>query len=90
MQNADMILHQNYPNPFRDETTFSFELPMPGDVTITIVDMMGREIETVVNRHYDQGAHSIQWNAGELPMGKYFYRIQTDQYVEVKSMMIVK
>ena len=90
MDNAPTILHQNYPNPFREETTFAFELPKPGDVMITIIDMMGRELETIVDQEYDRGEHSVNWNAGNLSAGQYLYRIQTDEHVEVKSMMIAK
>jgi len=90
MDNAPTILHQNYPNPFREETTFAFELPKPGDVMITIIDMMGRELETIVDQEYDRGEHSVNWNAGNLSAGQYLYRIQTDEHVEVKTMMIAK
>jgi subtilisin-like proprotein convertase family protein len=89
-EERDAILHQNYPNPFIGETTFAFELHRPGHVQITIIDMMGRELGIVTDQDYQSGKHNIRWNAGNLPQGRYFYRIQTDQNVEVKSMMIVK
>ena len=88
--NSEMILHQNYPNPFRGETTFSFDLPLATNVKISIIDIMGRDLGTIADQHYNAGAHSLNWQAGDLPQGRYFYRIQTDQYTEVKSMMIVK
>jgi subtilisin-like proprotein convertase family protein len=90
LENRELKLQQNFPNPFRGETTFAFELPKESSVSINIFDMMGREVGTVTNQHYAAGEHSIQWNAGTLPEGKYFYRIQTDNAVKVSSMIIVK
>ncbi|MEN8225042.1 MAG: M20/M25/M40 family metallo-hydrolase [Bacteroidota bacterium] len=90
LQNAGLVLHQNYPNPFNGETIFSFELPAPDHVNIVIFDMMGRTVDAITDQHFDAGTHSISWHAGNLPQGQYFYRIQTGQYVEVKSMMIAK
>jgi subtilisin-like proprotein convertase family protein len=84
------MLHQNFPNPFRNETTFSFEIDSPSNVRISLVDMMGRELGDITNRIYSAGEHQLKWNAQNLPQGRYFYRLQTDDHVEVKSMMIIK
>ncbi|MCK4569526.1 MAG: M20/M25/M40 family metallo-hydrolase [Bacteroidales bacterium] len=90
LEQRDVTLYQNYPNPFRDETTFAFDLPAASNVRISIIDMMGRELITVTDRQYGAGSHNIGWNASDLQQGQYFYRIQTDHYIDVKSMMIVK
>ena len=89
-EQQDVTLHQNYPNPFNDGTTFTFDLQPAGNVRISIIDMMGREVARVTDRMFKPGSHNIQWNTGGLPPGQYFYKIQTDHYVEVKSMLIVK
>jgi subtilisin-like proprotein convertase family protein len=90
LEQRDVTLYQNYPNPFRDETTFAFDLPVAVNVRISIIDMMGRELITVTDRQYSAGSHNIGWNASDLQQGQYFYRIQTDRSVDVKSMVIVK
>ncbi|MCK5078738.1 MAG: T9SS type A sorting domain-containing protein, partial [Bacteroidales bacterium] len=90
LEQRNVSLHQNYPNPFREETTFAFDLASSANVRISIFDMMGRELATVANRQYTAGSHEINWNIGNLSPGQYFYKIQTDHYVEVKSMLIVK
>ncbi len=86
----NMVLHQNHPNPFRDETTFTFELAENNNVSIVIYDVMGRNLGTVADRRFTAGTHSIKWNAGDLPQGQYYVRMQADSYTAVKSMMIVK
>ncbi len=85
-----IIIDQNYPNPFREETTFSFDLDISSRVSISIIDMMGREVAQVTDRSYDAGSHQIQWNADGLPQGQYFFKVQSDNHVEVKSMVVVK
>ncbi len=90
LEKRNIVLHQNYPNPFRDETTFAFEISSSTNVRISIIDMMGRELGSVCNRQFNAGSHKVNWNASKLPQGQYFYRMQTDQHVEVKSMLIVK
>lgn len=90
LENRDMKLHQNYPNPFREETNIAFELPVANHVMINVIDMMGRDLGTIVNKQYDAGVHNIRWQSGDLPQGRYFYRMQTNKTVEVKSMMIIK
>lgn len=86
----NVVLHQNYPNPFRTETTFAFDLAAATIVNITVFDMLGRDLGTVAHRWFNAGAHSITWNAGKLPQGQYYFRIQTDSFTDVKPMMIVK
>ena len=90
LEQRNVSLHQNYPNPFREETTFAFDLASSANVRISIFDMMGRELATVTNRQFTAGSHEINWNTGNLSPGQYFYKIQTNHYVEVKSMLIVK
>lgn len=89
-EQQSFVLHQNYPNPFREETTFAFDLDTPSKVSISIIDMMGRELAQVTDRPYDAGSHQIHWNANGLPQGQYFFKVQSDDHVEVKSMVVVK
>ncbi|HSG68085.1 MAG TPA: proprotein convertase P-domain-containing protein, partial [Bacteroidales bacterium] len=87
---SGLLVRQNYPNPFRDETNFLFELTKAGNVSISVIDMMGRVVQTLAEKHYSAGRHEISWQAGSLPAGNYFYRVQTEQFVDIKRMMIIK
>ena len=81
-------VYQNFPNPFTGQTTFSFKLESSSDVRIDVYDLLGREIETVIDRTCGPGLHEIKWNAGTLSPGQYIYKVKTGDKVEVKSMMI--
>lgn len=82
-------LYQNFPNPFSETTLVGFELLQPSNVTIELYDLTGRKIRTLTNRNYSAGNHHIEVDGTALPTGKYFYRMQTDSDVAVKSMTIV-
>ncbi|MEX1054760.1 MAG: T9SS type A sorting domain-containing protein, partial [Rhodothermales bacterium] len=69
-------LVHNYPNPFRGRTTFSYELPRQERVRLTVYDVLGREIETLVDGVQPPGVHQIEFEAGDLPPGIYFYELQ--------------
>jgi subtilisin-like proprotein convertase family protein len=80
-------LHQNYPNPFKDYTFIKFELNKPGVVSLHVFDFLGREVMTIDESQYGSGAHLIKLDGSGLPAGRYFYRLQTDNEVIVKSMI---
>jgi hypothetical protein len=92
-------LEQNYPNPFNPSTNIKFNIPavsfpqaLSGNpfVTLKIVDILGREVATLVNEKLNAGTYSVDWNASEYPSGIYFYRLQTEGYTEVKKMSLIK
>lgn len=83
-------LAQNYPNPFNPSTTINFSIPKASDVTLTIYDALGREVARLVDEHRAPGTYSVDWNAGNQASGIYFYRIATEQNVQVKKMVLVK
>lgn len=68
-------LDQNYPNPFNSTTTIHFSIAISSEVHMKIYDMLGREIETLVNTEYKPGKYSIKWNADKFASGIYFYQI---------------
>jgi hypothetical protein len=89
------VLHQNYPNPFNPITTIRYEIPEASLVKITIYDMMGRQIRTLINNQQDAGYKSIQWNAannlGEpVSAGLYLYTIQAGEFRQTKKMVLLK
>jgi hypothetical protein len=88
-------LHQNYPNPFNPVTSFRYDLPENTLVNITIYDMMGRVVKTLVNSSQMAGYKSIMWNATNdrnesVSAGLYLYTIQAGQFRETKKMVLLK
>jgi ligand-binding sensor domain-containing protein len=83
-------LYQNYPNPFNPTTVISYQLSAVSNVTLKVYDVLGREVETLVNEKESEGAHSVNFNASTLPSGVYFYRLAAGDYVETKKMVLIK
>jgi hypothetical protein len=88
-------LHQNYPNPFNPTTQIKYDLPEDALVSITIYDIMGRSIKSLVNSHQSAGYRSIQWDAtnnlGEpVSAGMYIYMIQAGDFRQTKKMVLLK
>jgi hypothetical protein len=83
-------LEQNYPNPFNPNTTINYQLPKSGLVTIKVYDMLGREIQTLVNENKPAGSYNVSFNASKLSTGVYIYRIVAGDYVASKKMTLLK
>jgi hypothetical protein len=84
------VLNQNYPNPFNPVTTIKYQIPELSFVTIKVYDVLGNEIETLVNEEKQTGTYEITWYAESLPSGVYFYRLQAGNFVETKKMVLMK
>ncbi len=89
------VLEQNFPNPFNPSTTLRYELPEDGLVNVTIYDMMGRQVSTLVSSQQAAGYKSIQWNATNdfgkpVSAGVYLYQIQAGEFVQTKKMVLLK
>jgi len=87
---ANFSLSQNYPNPFNPVTNIKFQLPNAGFVKLTVFDMLGREIETLVNENLNAGTYNADWNAANYSSGIYFYKLETVDFSEIKKMVLVK
>jgi hypothetical protein len=83
-------LSQNYPNPFNPTTQISYQLPKAGLVTLKVYDILGKEVATLVNRNQDAGTYTVPFNAASLASGVYFYRIESNSFVSVKKLMLLK
>jgi hypothetical protein len=83
-------LNQNYPNPFNPSTNIEFGLPRRSQVKLRVFDITGREVAAPVDQVLDAGNYKIFFDAGNLTSGVYFYRLQTDSFVETRKMIIVK
>jgi len=85
-----IILYQNYPNPFNPETKIIYSLNRASKVKLIIYDILGREIETLVNDFKSAGAYSVTFNAGNLPSGVYIYTLITESDRQSKKMILKK
>ncbi|MDQ3019565.1 MAG: T9SS type A sorting domain-containing protein [Bacteroidota bacterium] len=84
------ILEQNFPNPFNPNTIINYELSTKNYVTLKIFNSIGKEVATLVNQKQSPGRYSVDFNAANLPSGIYFYRIQTEGFIQTKGMMLLK
>ncbi|MGE5810427.1 MAG: YCF48-related protein [Ignavibacteria bacterium] len=88
--NFRYFLKQNYPNPFNSSTIITYEIPYPRLVTLKIYDVLGREIETLVNEEKTPGRYKAEFNGSNLSSGIYFYRITVGSFSETKKMILMK
>ncbi|MDP4173318.1 MAG: T9SS type A sorting domain-containing protein, partial [Bacteroidota bacterium] len=83
-------LEQNYPNPFNPSTTIKYSIPVSGNIKLSVYNILGKEVLTLVNGYKEVGTYLVQLNASSLPSGIYVYSIQSGQYRESKKMTILK
>ncbi len=86
----DFKLYQNFPNPFNPETQIWFDLPRESHVVITIFNILGQRIETILDTELKAGYHKILWNAAKLPSGIYFYQLSADNVTFIKKGILLK
>lgn len=87
---TEYALRQNYPNPFNPATTINYSIPKTGMVTLKVYDVLGREIQTLVNQVQNNGNYKVTFNAASLPSGIYFYSLLSDNFSQVKKMILIK
>jgi len=96
---SQYTLFQNYPNPFNPSTTIKYEIPLSpfsqkggqgGFVSLKVYDILGRIVATLVNGIESAGEHTIQWNAGNIPSGVYFYKLSAGNFMETKKLLLLK
>jgi hypothetical protein len=90
LQPLTYSLEQNYPNPFNPSTKIKYSVPQSSQVQIKIFDVLGNEIETLVNEEKRAGTYEINWNAINLPSGVYFYQLRAGEFVSTKKMILLK
>ena len=83
-------LSQNYPNPFNPTTTIRYNLSEAGKVKLTLFNILGQEIRTLVNELKESGVHTINFNASDLNSGMYIYKIESGSFTQTRKMMLVK
>ena len=83
-------LDRAYPNPFNPTTTLSFSLPIESEVNISVYNLQGREVVTLLDGNINAGYHSITWHADNHSSGVYFVKMVADKYVGIQKLMLVK
>jgi len=86
----DYSLYDPYPNPFNAQTTIQITLPIKDVMIVKVYDVNGSELKTLVHSIFDSGTHTIKWNAGDLPSGIYFIRMQTRHFAGTKKVSLIK
>jgi hypothetical protein len=87
---SEFQLSQNYPNPFNPSTKIKYSVLQSSNVVLTVIDILGNEIETLVDEEKPAGTYEITWYAENLPSGVYFYQLKAGSFVETKKMLLLK
>ncbi|MEO8512226.1 MAG: T9SS type A sorting domain-containing protein [Ignavibacteria bacterium] len=84
-------LYQNYPNPFNPKTTINFDIPKNSNIDIKVYDIMGKLVAVLSDNEFkNAGSYKVTWEASNFASGIYFYRIEADNFVDSKKMVLVK
>ncbi len=83
-------LKQNYPNPFNPTTTIEYSIPINQYVSLTIYDVLGREVATLVSGYQSAGEYKLHFDGSDLASGIYFYRLEKTDYSEMRKMVLVR
>ena len=81
---------QNYPNPFTQFTTIEYQIPQEGIVKLSVYDLQGKQIATLINKNQPAGIYRINFSADKLPPGTYIYKIHAGEFVETKKLIVIK
>ncbi len=94
LENSEIVydynLLQNYPNPFNPVTYISFSIPKESMVKLTVYDILGNEIKTLVHEKFSKGHYTFKFDASNLTSGTYFYKLSADNFSSIKKMMLLK
>jgi hypothetical protein len=86
----EFVLYQNYPNPFNPATAIQYELPGRAFVNLTVYNVIGEKVVTLVNCEQEGGLYEIVWDASGLSSGVYYYQLRTENYIETKNMILIQ
>ena len=86
----DFSLDRAYPNPFNPVTTLRFALTLESEVSLTIYNLQGREVVSLINGNMDAGYHSVIWNADSYSSGVYFVKMVAGEFVNTQKLMLIK
>ncbi|MFC2088910.1 T9SS type A sorting domain-containing protein [Calditrichota bacterium] len=83
-------LKQNYPNPFNPSTKIKYDLPKSSKVKIEVFNLIGQKIKTLLNKHTPAGSHEVEFNGTDISSGVYFYKIETEKFIDTKKMVLLR
>ncbi len=86
----EYFLNQNYPNPFNPVTNIEFQVPVNGNIKLTVFDITGREIAVLLNEQLSAGVYKVDFDASLYASGVYFYKLESDNFTNTKKMLLVK
>ena len=86
----EFSLNQNFPNPFNPSTTITFTIPNDGNVQLKLYDVLGNEVVSLINENLPAGYHTIKLNGSELTNGVYFYKLQAENFIDIKKLILLK
>ncbi len=91
----NFALFQNYPNPFNPETEIRYQLPKKSDVRLTIFNLQGQKIRTLINGYQPAGTHSVKWNGQDqsgnaVVSGVYLYQMRVGNFMETRKMLLLR
>jgi hypothetical protein len=84
------VLGQNYPNPFNPTTKISWQSPVGSHQTLKVYDLLGNEVETLIDEYKEPGRYEVEFNANNIASGVYFYKLQAGEFTEVKKMILMR
>ena len=86
----DIVLNQNYPNPFHTNTKIQFQLPKNNvHVSLQVYNSNGQHMGTLIDRNLNSGVHQVTFGADRFPSGIYFYKFQTGDFIQVRRMILL-
>ena len=83
-------LEQNFPNPFNPTTTINYTMPSKNFVNLSVFNLIGEQLQILVNEEQEAGSHQINFDGSSLPSGIYFYKISSSNFTETKKMILMK
>ena len=86
----DFFLSPNYPNPFNPLTEIAYIIPRGAHVTLKVYNVLGAEVDTLVDAHHEAGFYTVRWDAAHLASGVYFCTIQAGDFKATKKMVLLK
>ena len=87
---SNYSLSQNYPNPFNPTTVISYHLPVSSHVELTIYNLLGQEVTSLVKEKQPAGSHQVEWDATGLSSGVYYYRLEASDFTKTKKLILLK
>jgi len=90
LQPFTFSLSQNYPNPFNPSTVISYQIPLKGNVSLKLFDILGNEVASLVNSEQEAGSYSVTFNAAGLASGTYIYKLYAGKFISTKKMILMK